>query len=88
MLAHGPCLTRCHARGAIHACDGSGVNASHRDGPVSVREAAERLGVHPQTIRRLIHEGKLEGVRIGTGLYVPRAALDELLSRQRRPPVR
>jgi len=53
---------------------------------VSVRDVADRLGVHPQTVRRLIHEGKLEGVRIGSGLYVTRAALEELLARQHRKP--
>jgi excisionase family DNA binding protein len=62
------------------------VSVSDPDGPASVREVAELLGVHPQTVRRLIHEGKLEGVRIGSGLFVPRAALDELLARQRRKP--
>ena len=64
------------------------MSASKRDEPASVREAADLLGVHPQTIRRLIHEGKLEGIRIERGLFVPRAALDELLVRQRRPPSR
>ncbi len=54
--------------------------------PVSVREVAALLGVHPQTVRRLIHEGRLEGIRIGSGLFVPRAALDELLAGQRRKP--
>jgi len=53
---------------------------------MSVREVAELLGVHPQTVRRLIHEGKLEGVRIGSGLHVPRTALEELLARQHRKP--
>ena len=62
------------------------MSASDPDRPVSVREVSELLGVHPQTVRRLIHEGKLEGVRIGNGLFVPRAALDELVSRQRRKP--
>jgi excisionase family DNA binding protein len=62
------------------------VSASQRDEPVSVREVAELLGVHPQTVRRLIHQGSLEGVRIGSGLFVPRAALDELQARQRRSP--
>ena len=60
------------------------MNETRDDGLVSVRGVAELLGVHPQTVRRLIHEGKLEGVRIGTGLFVPRAAVDELLARQRR----
>ena len=64
----------------------SAVSAPGPDGPVSVREVAEMLGVHPQTIRRLIHEGKLDGVRIGSGLFVPRAAVDELVARQRRRP--
>ena len=62
------------------------MSASDRDGPVSVRDVAELLAVHPQTVRRLIHEGKLEGVRVGSGLFVPRAAVAELLSRQRRKP--
>jgi len=62
------------------------VSASGPERTVSVRDVADRLGVHPQTVRRLIHEGKLEGVRIGSGLYVTRAALEELLARQHRKP--
>lgn len=62
------------------------MSAVDPEGPPSVREVAELLGVHPQTVRRLIHEGKLEGVRIGGALFVPRTALDELLARQRRKP--
>ncbi|HVN62703.1 MAG TPA: helix-turn-helix domain-containing protein [Gaiellaceae bacterium] len=62
------------------------MSISDPDGPVSVREVAELLAVHPQTVRRLIHEGKLEGVRIGSRLFVPRAALESLVSRQRRNP--
>ena len=62
------------------------MSVSGPEGPASVREVAELLGVHPQTVRRLIHEERLEGVRIGSGLYVPRTALAELLARQRRKP--
>ncbi len=62
------------------------MRASDPEGTASVREVAELLGVHPQTVRRLIHEGKLEGVRAGSGLFVPLAALAELLARQRRKP--
>lgn len=64
------------------------MSASQRDEPATVREAADLLGVHPQTIRRLIHEGKLAAVRIDRGLVVPRAALDELVMQQRRRPLR
>jgi len=53
---------------------------------VSVREVADQLGVHPETIRRLIHDGRLDAVRVGRVLRVHRAALDSFLARQRVKP--
>ena len=46
-----------------------------------VKQAAKELGVHPCTIRRAIHAGDLEAVRLGpTGRYRVRAsALEEFL---------
>jgi excisionase family DNA binding protein len=55
---------------------------------VSVREVADQLGVHPETIRRLIHDGRLDAVRVGRVLRVHRAALDSFLARQRVKPTR
>ena len=55
---------------------------------VSVREVAAELGVHPETIRRLIHDGRLDAVRVGRVLRVHRAALDGFLARQRVKPAR
>lgn len=55
---------------------------------VSVREVAGELGVHPETIRRLIHDGRLDAVRVGRVLRVHRAALDSFLARQRVKPTR
>jgi excisionase family DNA binding protein len=52
----------------------------------SVREVADQLGVHPETIRRLIHDGRLEAVRIGRVLRVHGYAVDEFLARQRVKP--
>jgi excisionase family DNA binding protein len=52
----------------------------------SVREVADQLGVHPETIRRLIHDGRLEAVRIGRVLRVYGHAVDEFLARQRVKP--
>ena len=49
----------------------------------SVREVAEQLGVHPETIRRQIHEGRLEAVRVGRLLRIPKEALEALLDAQR-----
>jgi excisionase family DNA binding protein len=54
----------------------------------SVREVADRLGVHPETIRRLIHDGRLEAVRVGRVLRVDGASLAGFVERQRVKPVR
>jgi excisionase family DNA binding protein len=54
----------------------------------TVRQVADRLGVHPETIRRLIHDGRLDAVRIGRVLRVGGASLDGFLARQRVKPVR
>jgi excisionase family DNA binding protein len=51
-----------------------------------VREVAERMGVHPETIRRLIHEGRLRGVRVGRALCVEQASFEALVARQRVKP--
>jgi excisionase family DNA binding protein len=55
---------------------------------ISVREVADRLGVHPETIRRLIHDGRLDAVRVGRVLRVHRDAVDRFLARQRVKPSR
>ncbi|MDX6402381.1 MAG: Helix-turn-helix domain [Gaiellaceae bacterium] len=66
------------------------VSSLNEDPPglVSVREVADQLGVHPETIRRLIHDGRLDAVRVGRVLRVHRAALDSFLARQRVKPTR
>jgi excisionase family DNA binding protein len=54
----------------------------------SVREVAGQLGVHPETIRRLIHDGRLDAVRVGRVLRVHKQAVDTFLARQRIKPTR
>jgi excisionase family DNA binding protein len=54
----------------------------------SVREVAAKLGVHPETVRRLIHDGRLDAVRVGRVLRVDAAALEVFLARQRVKPTR
>ena len=54
----------------------------------SVRQVADQLGVHPETVRRLIHDGRLDAVRIGRVLRVHSAALEGFLARQRVKPER
>jgi excisionase family DNA binding protein len=57
-------------------------------GLYSVREVAGQLGVHPETIRRLIHDGRLDAVRVGRVLRVHKRAVDGFLARQRVKPTR
>jgi excisionase family DNA binding protein len=54
----------------------------------TVREVASRLGVHPETVRRLIHDGRLDAVRVGRVLRVEPASLEVFLARQRVRPQR
>lgn len=54
----------------------------------SVQDVAVQLGVHAETIRRLIHDGRLDAVRVGRVLRVEGPALESFLARQRVKPTR
>jgi excisionase family DNA binding protein len=56
-------------------------------GLYSVRQVADRLGVHPETVRRLIHDGRLDAVRVGRVLRVDGSAFAGFVARQRIKPV-
>ncbi len=58
----------------------------NRDGLFSVRQVAHQLGVHPETIRRLIHDGRLDAVRVGRVLRIDPTAVQGFLDRQRVKP--
>jgi excisionase family DNA binding protein len=51
------------------------VTARERD--LTVRQAAQRLGVSPRTVRSMIHEGKLNAYTIGTGTQKPHWRIPE-----------
>jgi excisionase family DNA binding protein len=63
-------------------------SAEQPESLVSVRDVADQLGVHPETIRRLIHDGRLDAVRVGRVLRVHREAVEKFLARQRVKPSR
>jgi excisionase family DNA binding protein len=42
---------------------------------VTVEQAAEQLRLHPKTVLRYIHDGRLEATRLGKSYRIPRAAL-------------
>jgi excisionase family DNA binding protein len=70
-------------------CHGVPVTADVDTGSLySVRDVADRLGVHPETIRRLIHDGRLDAVRVGRVLRVDGRAVAGFVDRQRVKPFR
>ena len=54
----------------------------------TVRDVASRLGVHPETVRRLIHDGRLDAVRVGRVLRVEFDSLQGFLLKQRVKPTK
>jgi excisionase family DNA binding protein len=60
----------------------------NRSALYSVREVAGLLGVHPETIRRLVHDGRVEAVRVGRVLRIEPYEVDRFLARQRVKPLR
>ena len=46
----------------------------------SVRQVADQLAVHPETVRRLIHGGDLDAVRVGRLLRVASESVDAFLA--------
>jgi excisionase family DNA binding protein len=47
-----------------------------QDALVTVEQAAEQLRLHPKTVLRYIHEGRLPATRIGKSYRIVRAQLD------------
>ena len=46
---------------------------------LTTRELAEELGLSPTTVRRLLEEGRIKGVRLGHWWRIPREELDRIL---------
>jgi excisionase family DNA binding protein len=76
------------ARGACVTLSEVLIESDQSESLYSVRQVADRLGVHPETIRRLIHDGRLDAVRVGRVLRVDGGALARFVERQRIKPVR
>jgi excisionase family DNA binding protein len=53
------------------------------DEMMTTKQAAQRLQLHPQTLRRWLHAGKLRGQRLGStraGWRIPRSELERLMA--------
>ena len=51
---------------------------------LSVEQTATALGVHPNTVYRLIRRRELRAAKVGSVYRIRQPAIDELLSRQPR----
>lgn len=49
----------------------------------SIKETAYEFSVHPNTIRKHIHEGKIEIVRVGRRVLIPREAIEKFIADQK-----
>ena len=46
-----------------------------------VKEIADRLNIHPESVRRLIRQGKLPAIKFGNKWLVEKATLEQYASR-------
>ena len=46
----------------------------------TVGEVAALIGIHPETVRTYLRDGKLHGVKIGHDWRIPKATLDALIA--------
>ena len=46
-----------------------------------VNEAADRLSIHPESVRRLIRQGKLPAIKFGNKWLVEKGTLEQFASR-------
>jgi excisionase family DNA binding protein len=55
---------------------------------LSVREAAQLTGLSQEAIRAAVHTDVLKVIRSGRNIRIPRAALDDFMSRAARDGIR
>lgn len=53
---------------------------SELEGYATVREAAERLHIHPESVRRLIRQGKLPAKKFANNWLIDREVLEQFAS--------
>ncbi len=53
------------------------IELNHFNEYVTVRDAAERLGIHPESLRRLIRQGRLPAKKFANAWLVERDVLEQ-----------
>jgi excisionase family DNA binding protein len=56
-----------------------------REPMMTVKELADYLRVHPTTVYRLLRQGELPGLRIGSDWRFSRETIDQWIARSARP---
>lgn len=54
---------------------------THGEPPLRIADAARELGLHPETLRRRVHDGSIAFVRIGPSIRIPAAEVRRLQGR-------
>lgn len=54
-------------------------DSEKRKGSVGIQTAAEILGCHPDTVRRLIRSGKIDAFKVGRDWRIAKAVLREFM---------
>jgi excisionase family DNA binding protein len=49
----------------------------------TTEEAAEKMGFHVVSVRNLIYKNKLESIKVGTAVLIPKRAVKEYLEKTR-----
>ena len=50
---------------------------------MTTEEAAEKLGYSPASVRNMVYQNKLEGIRFGRSILIPKKAVKEYLEKTR-----
>jgi excisionase family DNA binding protein len=48
---------------------------------MTTKDAAKALGFHAESIRHLVYKNKLEGIRFGRSLLIPKKAVQEYIKK-------
>lgn len=77
--AHAPMFFGAHAMSAAPKATTKTRRMPDIADYMTTEEAAEKLGFHVISIRRLVRDGKLKGVKVGPTWLVSRKSVDEYL---------
>ncbi|MBK8880735.1 MAG: helix-turn-helix domain-containing protein [Haliscomenobacter sp.] len=67
-------------KAAVNAMQSGTPTPSNLNELVTITDLAKMGGPHPQTLRRMIQNGEIPGVRIGRKYFIRKSELEKLLT--------